>query len=106
MSTVEESQCAQALVDRAAQRMQKSLTRALGSAEKMIESGNTTVDFRPQISESQNLWEQWKEAQCNLEADVTMGSAGAYVLPQCRERLIKDRTKDLDSIAKQLEALL
>jgi uncharacterized protein YecT (DUF1311 family) len=105
MSTVEESQCAQAAADKAAQAMLKSLSRALADAAKMIGNGNT-VDFRPQIKESQGIWEQWKEAQCKLEADLTMGSAGAYVLPQCRERLIIERTKSLEDIAKQIEALL
>jgi Lysozyme inhibitor LprI len=105
MSTVEESQCAQAAADRAYQTMQISLNRALVDAGKMIGNGNT-VDYRPQISESQGIWEKWKEAQCKLEADLTMGSAGAYVLPQCRERLIIDRTKSLDDIDKQLKSLL
>lgn len=85
--------------------MRKSLIRALADAKKMVGNGNTD-DFQPQIRESQGVWEEWKEAQCKLEADLTMGSAGAYVLSQCRERLIIDRKKSLDDIAKQIEALL
>ena len=104
-STVDESQCAQAAANKAAQAMRKSLNRALADAGKAVGNGNT-VDFRPQISESQGVWEKWKEAQCKLEADLTMGSAGAYVLPQCRERLIIDRTKSIDDIAKQIESML
>ena len=92
-------------MDQAALKMQKSLNRALDAAGKMIGNGNS-VDFRPDIRKSQDQWEDWKETQCNLEADVTMGSAGAYVLPQCRERLIIERTKSLDDIAGQLEGLL
>ena len=105
MSTIEESQCALVAADLAAQKMQQSLNRVLIDAQKMNGNGSAT-DFQPQIRKSQSQWEEWRETQCNLEADVTMGSAGAYVLPQCRERLIVERTKSLDDIAKQLEGLL
>jgi hypothetical protein len=56
MSTVEESQCAQTAADKASHKMWRSLNRALAAAAKMVENGDTKVDFRPNLRESQILW--------------------------------------------------
>jgi len=101
-STAQHSICAQKDVEQATKEMNTELTRALSAAKEML-GPITHVDFRPQILRSQELWDQWKESQCNLEADVTMGSDGAFILPECRQRLTIKRTHELSSIAVQLE---
>lgn len=110
-STVEESACAMTDAKKADAAMHTSYGRAIGAAKAMLESElrdpSTPIhhDFRGDIEDDQRRWLSWAEHECRLEGDFTMGSVGAVVEPECRERLAIDRAKMLDNLAMQLEDL-
>jgi uncharacterized protein YecT (DUF1311 family) len=98
--------CEFALAEKAHQQMQRKFDLAVAVAGEVVERGYTRVDFRPEIRESQRLWEQWKESQCRLEDNLIMGTAGGDVHAECYERLISDRTTSLEKMVETIAGML
>jgi len=102
MNTVQRGQCARMQAAEATTQMQKSYSRAVAAAEALLSNG-WKVDFLGDIKETQRRWKTWMEAECGLEGNTTMGSAGAFVTPLCEERMARERAQILDKLAEQLQ---
>jgi hypothetical protein len=76
LNTVQRSECESRNDTEASERLDISFNRLLKAASAMREQHK--VDFAPDIEKTQQLWDAWVNAQCSLEADALMGSAGAF----------------------------
>lgn len=105
MNTYQRSECWEKRATEARAQEGKSFDRAIAAAATLLSLGIITVDFRPQFTETQRRWEYWVDAECGLEGDVTMGSAGGVVGAMCVERSARQQATYLDSLADDLRTL-
>lgn len=57
-------------------------------------------DPRPEMHAAQAAWQKWMRTECEMEADLARGSAGAIIEPLCQLRLTRARQAELEEIAR------
>jgi hypothetical protein len=97
--------CAIAAADRAMVEAGKHYQKALDIAGRAMAECELRVDFAPEIKESQRLWEQATKAECALEGDVTMGTAGGRATSACIQKSARERIKAMDGVFSSLLGL-
>jgi uncharacterized protein YecT (DUF1311 family) len=98
-STAEHARCELGNEAGARSRMDAALGRALTAAAA---ERYRNQNFVAEIQKAQALWIEWSNAECELEANATMGSAGAFLFFVCHRQLDEARTQSLNDLATQL----
>lgn len=55
------------------------------------------------LNKSQASWSEFVDTECDLEADLTFGSAGSFVIFQCKIKLYIKRFGDLEKIKSEID---
>ncbi|NIJ20618.1 uncharacterized protein YecT (DUF1311 family) [Sphingomonas naasensis] len=93
-STSEKSVCLEREATKAEAAVEASFERF--KARDAVDQDYTGYDPRPAMERAQRAWRTWTLADCDLQADLTRGSAGATVLPFCRLKHALHRREELD----------
>jgi uncharacterized protein YecT (DUF1311 family) len=94
LNTNQKSECWARIAEESRRQVEEKLRAASAAA--------APVDIY--VQDSQVAWEKYVDAQCDLEADATLGSAAAYVVFMCRDSMNRARAAYLDRLIGDIDA--
>lgn len=103
-NTSKTAECWKKITDSESNKIQESYHRVILLAKKVAED-EITPDFSNDIVEVQEWWEKWKDAQCSLDSNMVMGSAGGAAGAICMHNINLDRIKYLDGLIDKLKSM-
>jgi len=91
MNTVERAECAQRAANVALETMLRRYADLRREIGRLPLRRSVVADLDEGLAATQKAWMAFARRECALEADLTLGSAGAYVGAFCLRRLFEKR---------------